>query len=95
MPLSVVPLCKKMNKATCMCARMLLQGTDSSGCNQGGQLGGEKQEENTFPLYTFYVFITFNSVAAQITKKVIVKDGKPEDVSGARYLCWMRKWRFC
>lgn len=38
MPLSVFPLCKKMNKGTCMCAHMLLQGTDSSGCNQGGQL---------------------------------------------------------
>lgn len=41
MPLSVVPLCKKMNKATCMCACLLLQGTESSGSNQGGQLGGE------------------------------------------------------
>lgn len=95
MPLSVVPLCKKMNKATCMCARMLLQGTESSGRNQGEQLGGEKQEENTLPLYTFYVFITSNSVAAQITQKVIVKDGKPEAVGRARCLCWMRKWRFC
>lgn len=66
-----------MNKTICVRTQVLLWNIClSENWVALGVIGEGNQEEIFFNLYAFYISIIFNSMAAQIIKKVIVKDEK-------------------